>query len=215
MLGILCGFAAEAAVAKKLSPLVACSGAVEENAFKQAKQLVENGATALLSFGVAGALRAGLTPHDVIVPTHVLAADGQKWTCDKNLTRALMEAAALAHGGDVYGSRLLVPTPQEKRRIYNETGAAIVDMESHVVAQMALHTNIPFAVLRGVSDAVDDTFPDAALRGLNLDGSNNSRAVALSLLANPFQIPALLRLFKHTHQSLAALHEVVGRIKMA
>lgn len=205
MLGVLCGFAAEAAVARPLSSLVACSGAIEENAYAQAEKLVANGATALLSFGVAGGLKAGLTSDALLVPESVVASGDRRWSCDATLRARLKAAVLHAQEGSVYGSRHLVPTPGEKKKIFAETGCAIVDMESHVIADVASKHRLPFAVLRGVSDAIDDTFPEAALRGLKLDGSTDYGAVLWSLAKNPFQYPALKKLFHHTGVALGKL----------
>ena len=211
-LGILCGFAAEANVAHKLNNRVACSGAVEALGFERAEKLVREGATALLSFGVAGGLSPNLSSHSIIVADFVAANDGKKWACEPKLVERFKQAAPHALNGGVFGSTYLVPTASEKKKLHTDTQCLIVDMESHVVAQVATRHNIPFAVLRGVSDSVDDVFPDAALKGLSPDGSTNMNAVYKSLLRNPLQIPALLRLFKHTKIALGKLDTVICKL---
>lgn len=211
-IGILCGFQAEAGIAKKLTPLVACSGAVEELAFERAEGLVKQGAKALVSFGVAGGLSAQLGSHSIIVSRQIAGKNGQVWSCDPILVQRFKAAAPQALDGTVYGSTYLVPTAKEKKKLYADTGCMIVDMESHVVAQVATKYGVPFAVLRGVSDSIEDTFPDAALKGINPDGTSNMRAVYTSLLFNPFQIPALMKLFKHTGIALGQLDTVVTKL---
>ncbi len=211
-IGILCGFEAEAAVAHKLTQRVACSGAVEALAFERAEKLVREGAKALVSFGVAGALAPDLGSHSIIVASHVAGKDGQKWPCETELASRLRNAANDALDGGVYGSTVLVPTPEEKKMLHIKTACLIVDMESHVVAEVATKHNLPFAVLRGVSDSVDDSFPDAALNGINPDGTNNMNAVYKSLLRNPLQLPALMKLFKHTGIALKQLDAVVAKL---
>lgn len=212
MLGILCGFEAEAAVARKLTPLVACSGAFEEGARKAARNLIAKGASALVSFGVAGGLSPTLTPDDLVLADVIKASNGRLWHCSPELVARFAKAAPTAKSGAVYGSAVLVPKPADKKKIYAETGCLIVDMESQVVAEVASALSLPFAVLRGVSDGVEDTFPNAALVGINPDGSTNKRAVLISLLKNPFQIPALNRLFKHTGIALGKLDAVVAAL---
>lgn len=210
-LGILCGFAAEAQVAKKLSPLVACSGAVEALAMQRAEKLVQDGATALLSFGVAGGLADGLDSTTIVIPHEVKGKNGARWACDTALIRRFKNAAPSALHGAVYGSTHLVPTPAKKKTLHAETNCMIVDMESHVIAMTADKYALPFAVLRGVSDSIEDTFPHAALVGLAPDGSTDMKAVYKSLLKNPLQIPALLKLFKHTGIALGALERAIAR----
>ncbi len=211
-LGILCGFQAEAMVARKLTPHVACSGAVEELAFQRAQALVHQGATALISFGVAGGLDPKLDSRNIIIAKEIAGHNNQRWSCDAGLISHLRSAAPHALDGTVYGSTHLVPRPAEKKKLRTITGCVIVDMESHVVAQVATRYNLPFAVLRGVSDSVEDGFPDAALKGLLPDGSTHMNAVYKSLLRNPLQIPSLLKLFKHTGIALGQLDAVVSKL---
>ncbi|MBY0427665.1 MAG: phosphorylase [Alphaproteobacteria bacterium] len=212
IIGILCGFEAEAMVARKLTPHVACSGAVEALAFERAEQLVKQGATALVSFGVAGGLDPQLTNETIIIAKEIAGNDNQRWVCDAGLITRFKTAAPHGLDGAVYGSSHLVPTPSEKKKLHATTGCVIVDMESHVVATIATKYGLPFAVLRGVSDSVEDGFPDAALSGISPDGSTNMNAVYKSLLRNPFQIPALLKLFKHTGIALKQLDTVVTKL---
>jgi len=211
MLGILCGFAAEAVIARKISPLVACSGAYEAGARKAARDLVARGATSLLSFGVAGGLVAGITPEDIVVGRAVKGAEGKSWPCTPSLVAALLRAAPQARQAEVYGSTVLLAKPADKKKLYAETNCLIVDMESQIVAEVASALNLPFGVLRGVSDGVEETFPTAALKGINPDGSTNNAAVLFSLLKNPLQLPALRRLFKHTGTALGKLDAVAKK----
>lgn len=211
-IGILCGFAAEAVVARKLTARVACSGAREELAFERAEALVRQGATALVSFGVAGGLHPELSSETIVVSNHIAGKDGQRWECDSELSARFKNAATNAVDGGVYGSTHLVPTPADKKKLFAETSCVIVDMESHVVAQVATKYALPFAVLRGVSDSVNDGFPDAALKGLAPDGSTDMKAVRASVLRNPLQIPGLMRLFKHTGIALKQLDAVIAKL---
>jgi len=211
-IGILCGFEAEAIVARKLTPHVACSGAIEALAFERAEQLVKQGATALVSFGVAGGLDPKLNSEAIIIAKEIAGNGNQRWACDASLISRFKAAAPHGLDGAVYGSTYLVPTPSDKKKLFAATGCVIVDMESHVVATVATKYNLPFAVLRGVSDSVEDGFPDAALKGLNPDGSNNMNAVYKSLLRNPFQIPALLKLFKQPGIALKQLDAVITKL---
>jgi nucleoside phosphorylase len=165
-----------------------------------------------LSFGIAGGLESGLTPRDIIVAHTIRAANGKSWNCDPALVNFLKERVAHHRDGTVYGSTFLVPTPREKKKLYRETSCTLVDMESHIVAEVATEHGLPFAVLRGVSDSINDTFPKAALVAVNEDGSPNNQAMYRSILANPFQLPSLLKLFKHSRISLERLSEAIQQV---
>lgn len=209
MLGILCGFAAEEKIARKLSPLVAMSGAHEKGARAAAQRLVDAGATALLSFGVAGGLARGLNAHSVIIGTAVIDREGRAYACAEALIERLAKAAPHAQTGNVFGSDVIIDTAAEKERLARDFGALIVDMESHILAQAAAAHNLPFGVLRGVSDDADAPLPPAVLHGINPDGSENIPGVLLSLARDMRQLPSLLHFARNTGTALRALDKVI------
>lgn len=212
MLGILCGFAAEKKIALQLSPLVACSGAREARAREQAAWLVQQGATTLLSFGVAGGLAKGLNEESLIIGTEIISQNGQRWSCDATWIARFSAAAPTAHKAPVYGSNVIVGTGSEKERIQTQTKAIIVDMESHILAEEAARHLLPIAVLRGVSDDADAPLPDAVLHGINEDGSENIAGVLKSLAKDPTQLPSLLHFARNTGIALRQLKDVISRM---
>src|SRR5262249_5314341 len=78
-------------------------------------------------------------------------------------------------------------------RLHAETGAAAVDMESHVAARIAAAHRIPFAACRVVIDAADRELPPAALISLRHDGTPDLAAVFSSVMRQPSQLSMLLR----------------------
>src|ERR1043166_4458262 len=133
-IGILCGFEAEARIARKLTPLVACSGAIETKAEERVENLIRQGAKALLSFGVSGGLDAALTPEDIVIPEQVKACHDRAWNCDPAFSSWLRQAAPSARSGSVFGSTHLVPSPAEKKELYRCHSCIILDMNNHAVA---------------------------------------------------------------------------------
>ncbi|MFN7174685.1 MAG: hypothetical protein ACK4MT_08280, partial [Thermaurantiacus tibetensis] len=81
--GIVCGLASEAAALGL--PGVAVSGARPEMAEAHARRLAAEGAEALLSVGLAGALAPGLAPGDLLVPARVVTAEGRGFEADAAL----------------------------------------------------------------------------------------------------------------------------------
>ncbi len=212
MLGILCGFESEAKVARLFTHHVACSGALEDVARLRAEELVSRGATILLSFGLAGGLAPSLKPGVLVLGTHVTDKTGRKWPCDEKLLMLMEKALDGVTKGGVFGSDVLMPGPEQKKPLYKTTGCAIVDMESQIVAEAAARHGIPFGVLRGVSDTVEEIFPEAAHAGIRPDGSINLPATLLSLAKNPLQLPSLLRLFANTAQVLKNLEKAAPSV---
>ena len=88
------------------------------------------GATAVLSFGIAGGLDAGLEPGTLVVATRVRAPGGA-WPADMAWSAALVRASG-ARFGVVAGVNAVVAAPDAKRSLRLMTDALVVDMESAV-----------------------------------------------------------------------------------
>ncbi len=142
----------------------AASGIVAEKVLKaQAMSLV-------ISTGFACALVPAQV-GDLIVGTAVSSVHGDgTWTisddrvlCDEAVRARLLtvaQAAGLvARVGTVVSSETVMWQAQDKRRLRSLTGATGLDMESAAVAAAAQRRGIPMAIVRSVSDLVDEDLP--------------------------------------------------------
>jgi nucleoside phosphorylase len=77
ILGIVTGIAAEASLLRNPAHRVACSGGRPDIAARQARDLIDQGATMLISFGIAGGLDPGLPSGALIVADAVVTDDGR------------------------------------------------------------------------------------------------------------------------------------------
>ena len=220
--GVLVGMKTEAECLKPLGDavIVACSGARPELARARAEALVAAGASALLSFGIAGALRPGLAPGALLLPRAVVMAGQGEWAVTIGWHRRLVEsaeAAGLTLLSDVTlaGSDGAVTGAGAKADLARSSGAVAVDMESHILAGVAARHGLPFLVLRAVADPAERGIPAPALAGLGPDGETRAGAVALRLLAAPWMLPALLRLARDSEAGLAALRAAVSALGAA
>jgi hopanoid-associated phosphorylase len=168
------------------------------------------GARALLSFGICGALSPELSIGTAIVGTEVVCQN-ERWHVDEAWSNALARACS-AMEGVVFGSDSVLLTEAAKAALHRETGAAVADMESHIVARIASQRGLPFAVLRAVSDDAQHALPPAAAFGLNKEGRVDYSAVMLSLLDEPSQITDLIRTARDTSTAAAALRSSVKRL---
>ena len=140
------------------------SGQGPRNATRVAAAAIANGATALLSVGVAGALSAELEAGDVVVPGTVIdAASGATVECAATWTADLRAAAAAS--GTVSEQMLLsvsavLTTPEKKRAAAARFGAVACDMESAAIGAVAAQAGVAFAVLRVICDNSADELPD-------------------------------------------------------
>lgn len=215
-IGIVTGLAAEADCLRKAGrksepPIIFVSGASAARAREGAAMLADNGAAGLLSFGVAGGLDPGLRAGTLVIPSAVAAADGTVHTADKEWRGRLLseigdgiEAAA----GTLAGRDRPLLSADEKKDLFQATGAVAVDMESHAVAAVARERALPFLAVRAVADTASRSVPEMALAGLNPAGRTKPMAVLARLLARPGEIPGLLGLAWETRAALKSLGRV-------
>jgi adenosylhomocysteine nucleosidase len=199
--------AAEARIARHLGE-VAIGGGTPAGAEAAGERLVERGATALLSFGLAGGLDPDLHPGSIVVPAAVLERN-QRFFTDEELSRAL--------GGTTTSLLLAADAPVAdagaKRRLSAQGGASAVDLESGAVARVAQRHRLPFAVLRAICDPVQRSLPPAALAALDADGGIRIARVLASVAVRPWQIPALLRLALDAARARHALLRAVEGLR--
>jgi adenosylhomocysteine nucleosidase len=204
MLGILTGLAKEAEIARAISPLVLCSASDPARAEALARDLVAQGATALLSFGIAGGLAPGLRSGDLVIGTAVRTRTADH-ACDPGLAAQLAAALPGASRGVVWGGDVIVDTSAAKATLHRDSGADIVDLESAALAAAAVAAGLPFGVLRAVADPAAHGLPPAALVGLDAEGRPAVGPVLRALARSPGQLPALIRLGRQSGTAMAAL----------
>jgi hypothetical protein len=127
--------------------------------------------------------------------------------------RTLLRALPGAVSGDVAGADEIAADAGAKSALAQKTGAAAVDMESHIAARVAARWNKPFAIARAISDGAGRSLPPAALIAMRSGGAIDVKAVLRSLLANPGQAPALARTAFEAEAGFRALlrgREILG-----
>jgi adenosylhomocysteine nucleosidase len=206
---VITGLRAEARCLRGLDVAVAYSGGSSERARSEAARLVAEGASGLVSFGLAGGLVPELRPGDLLLPEAVLSPDGRGVPIDPGwheAVKALLEAGRLrATGGALAGSDRVVATAGDKRALREATGAVAVDMESHEVAAAASAASVPFLIIRAVADPHDRVIPQAALETLRPDGKVRARGILGGAIRDPGQLIALFRLGRDSIAALATL----------
>jgi hopanoid-associated phosphorylase len=220
-LGIVTGLASEAVVATALigeddfPARVVCAGASSQRAAVQARQLVDAGVEALLSFGIAGALDPRLESGTLIVADAVFvddADDASIYPCDpawqEALRAALAEVQLPCRCGRLLGSRRLWLDARDKEAIFELTDCLAVDMESGAVAAIAVEAGLPFLAVRATADRAEDWLPALVEDAVLPDGRAAVGRTLAALIRHPSQLPATLRLARQSSQALARLRRL-------
>jgi adenosylhomocysteine nucleosidase len=153
---------------------------------------ITRGCDSIISFGVAGGLAPYLRAGDWIVASSVIDSGKRKPT-NAAWSQKLLRAIPGASFAVVAGVDAPVSDPVLKREWHIKTGAAAVDMESHIVARLAAAHSLAFAAIRVIVDPAHRTVPAAALAGMRADGKTDPSAVLRALCADPSQALGLMR----------------------
>jgi len=143
--------------------------------------------------GACGALR---TVDDVPNIARVVDESGRAWTG--------------AFGMDPDGVTLIavdriISSPQAKRQLAESSGASIVDMEAHAFAAACERIGVAWSIVRGVSDAPDETLPERVLEWISPDGRTRTLRAVMDLARRPSLIP-------HMRAVLARSRRVLPRV---
>jgi adenosylhomocysteine nucleosidase len=157
-----------------------------------AKQAAHLGCRGIISFGVAGGLAANLHPGDWVVASAIVESDTTR-TTDAVWSGKLCDAIKGARFAPIMGVDAPVAEPETKRALHRTSGAAAVDMESHVVARVAAEHGLAFTALRVIVDPADRAIPPAALVGMGSGIRADAAAVLREVIARPAQLSSLLR----------------------
>lgn len=165
-----------------------------------------------ISFGIAGGLDHSLRTGTHLVASEIVTPQGAVAT-DARWSQRLLQACRRSQAARIFGADRVIVDPQEKRELFESTGAVAVDTESHVTALMARERGLPFACLRIVADPAHRRVPQAALSGLHPDGRANPAGVVRALMRRPHEMPALVTIARDTwraRRSLASALALIG-----
>jgi len=149
----------------------------------------------VISFGVAGGLDPSLKSGDVVVATEVMAGD-TRWLAGLSLSEDQIAGIALGRRrvvrGGLAGVEEVVAAQSCKAALRSVTGAAAVDMESHIAAAYAAENDLPFAALRVISDPATRALPALARTAIKPNGDIDLRMIFQGVVRNPRTLRALV-----------------------
>lgn len=177
--------------------LTLCSGVGPKRAERCATNLVGQGVTTLISFGLAGALSRDYSVGDIIFPARVVDHESQQAYAVDALPQA-------APRGDV--ALLTVSRPvvggAHRTTLAGLFQCQAVDMEAAAIARVARAHALTFHCVRVISDASDDEPPPFLIDSLGSDGRVHLPAVFAAIARHPRVLFQLLRLARSYRMSL-------------
>ncbi len=149
----------------------------------------------VISFGVAGGLDPTLKSGDVVMATEVLAGD-TRWLAGLALNEGMIASVGLGRRrvvrGRLAGVEQVVAARAVKAALHSETGAAAVDMESHIAAAYAAEVGLPFAALRVISDPASRALPTMVMAAIKPNGDIDLRKILRGVARNPLSLRSLV-----------------------
>lgn len=176
--GLLCG--------KETVVTVCGEGKVNAAMCAQA-MIMEYNPDMIINTGVGGGLAEGLKIGDVVAASavvqhdmdmsplgydigYICGVDGVEMVCDKEITDLLLqcikECKIDCRYGVVATGDQFISSDEKKKWLVEKFGAAVCEMEGGAIGQVCVRNNIPFGVLRAISDGGDAeahmSFPEFA-----------------------------------------------------
>ena len=195
--------------------LVSISGIGGPAATAGAHALLTHGATALMSFGMAGGLDPTLRPGRIVLPHRVITLDGAAYATARAWGAGLAAQVPAGMPPPAHGVLLTtdraIDGAEAKAALFRATGAVAVDMESAAIAKVAAEHGLPFMAVRVIVDAAEDTLPPSVVAASDA-GELNLTMLLAGLLRAPAEILPLLRLahrYAAAKRSLTAMAAVL------
>lgn len=148
-------------------------------------------AAGLVSYGMCGAIDYTLKLGTMVIGKRLTGAFHAK--CDERWVEVLHELLPHARVGTVHADGHLLSQAHDKAERAWASAAIVADMESHIVAEVAAHMNLPFAVLRCISDVAEVELPPAVNVMMGPNGELALGAILKSIRQHPDQLGSLTK----------------------
>jgi adenosylhomocysteine nucleosidase len=103
-------------------------------------------------------------------------------------------------------------TPSAKAKLFAETQAAAVDMETSIVKDWARTKGIDFVSVRAISDTADEAIDPRVMNLVDAYGHPRPTHVGSYLLGSPLRVRKLIKLGRNSKRAARNLGEAVRQI---
>ncbi|HJQ25247.1 MAG TPA: hypothetical protein VKA60_15110 [Blastocatellia bacterium] len=171
-------------------------------------------ARAVINIGLAGALSASLQAGDLVIAREIR---GPERRVDASRSSLFQTAAPL--DGVRIGTAItvdeIVCKATDKQRLAEDfavTDTAWVDMESLAVAEVCDELQLPYLIVRAISDVFDEDLPLDFNRCRDREGRISPRKVVQAAMARPRAFKGLMALSRRTDLCAANLAAFIRRL---
>lgn len=165
--------------------------------------------------GVCGGLDPSLAPGDLVLARRLVSPDGGELSPRRDVFEAARRAMRARRLPFVSSALLTQPRPAatraDKTRLWNEHGAAGVDMETYAMARASEAAGVPWLALRAVLERAAEPLP----RSLRAWDGNADAAVARGAAMRPWEWPAYLRLALQMRRAIVSLRAALPAVLTA
>lgn len=197
----------------EMGVLLGISGMGPNRARQAAARLVQEGAQALASWGIAAGLAEGLRAGSLVLPQCVVSGRAQI-TVDEHWRQRLLSCLVerlRVYSGAIAHTPVVLSSRAQKASLHAETEAMAADMESMAVAQVARKASLPFVAIRVIADPFDLMLPHCALNAVDDVGKSKLTKLLPELARSPLDLMPLIKLAIAFHQALRTLRYVSKR----
>ena len=187
------------------APTILITGIGHQNANEMVREaFAANLPSLVLTCGFAGGLNPKLKSGDVVFGLVESAVSLQQLA-----TRLF---AAGAKEAKFFCSRHFVVTAAEKQKLYDQSGADAVEMESEVIHTLCRKHGIPSATIRVILDTATEDLPLDFNQLTRPDLRIHHSKLAMAVMKSPGKIVSLFRLFGRSKLAAQRLAEVLAKV---
>jgi adenosylhomocysteine nucleosidase len=177
------------------------TGVGRRNAERTVREaLVQSRPKLVLSCGFAGGLNPALGTGTIV------------FEADSEPGLAASLKATGAHPARFHCHHRVAVTAEQKRALWNTTGADAVEMESQFIRAICTEQNLASATVRVILDAAEEDLPLDFNELMTPDQRLSPRKLALAIMRSPAKLGGLFRLQKQSEAAAQRLADVLVRV---
>ncbi len=190
------------------------SGVGRENTQRAAQLLISKDVEVLISWGSAAGLSPEVAGGDLLIPRSVKVNDKTYHThssFNNELLKQISPGVPVRQGPICESENLLVSV-ESKKQLFECSQCLAADMESGALAELASKKNIPFSVIRAVSDPANMKLPKAVVAGMGQDGKFKLASFLKMALILPWEWWSIIKLawnFKKAQKTLNIVAKIL------